>query len=1056
MLDHRPVVAGYSQVSHPQKPGGKCRIPARSLAGFLTPFLLAALGWVMSPSDGLAQMSPDLQQLQRGSGMGQTGATGRANSATDNSSDLAGQNQTFQPQQGLQNPRPLPPSRLEQILSARAGMRLEQFGYDQLGRGQPITVPETGAVQDDYILGPGDEISVSLRGQENTDVRAVVDRNGRVVLPRIAPIAASGRSFGSFRQDVDAAVRRAYVATNASVSIGRIRQISVLVAGEVNVPGLRLVTGLSSVVDAVLLSGGIKKTGTLRNLRVQRGGREYAVDLYSVLTGSGAGANMRLADGDRIVVPPLGRTVAVAGLVRRPGIYELPGNSTSIAARTLLGLAGGEEVRGRYRLTVQRIEADGRLNLVPLPETGGTVRDSEILRVELGADLQGSQATLSGGIGLSGQYAVGSSTRLSDVVRAPGALGTSPYTLFGIIVRKDPRTLLRSLIAFTPAAVLGGGEDMPLQSDDVIRPLSLNEVQLLNFVVRTYVQKLEWDRTRIRDPLLANPNNGQATTTSTTTTTTTSTSTTGVPTAAPETPRPITLDNPFGLAQDTTQTPGQGDARSSVPADLQRANIIALLDLSAPGTPLALEREQVYQRTLLQASQSSATVSGLAAQQSTVSPTQAQRVAMLAALQIGPNDLGRTDTYTSEPAIPQTGAQYEQSGQQMQSQPRLNRPQNQNLPPNFQEQPVAGDSYATNQEVYTFGMLSRQLGVDPLVLVNFLIDHMARLDGAVRGPGTYFVGPGASLNDLVQAAGGTVSWADESGVELLTTAVDTTTGRAASQRQTLPLRQGTLASYVVRPRDQFHFNQVFTDAGLGSVSVQGEVRFAGDYSIRRGEHLSELLLRAGGLTSTAYPQGTVFLRKSAARAEQAGYERAANEIESQLVAGENGFGSNRADPGAVHLFANQLRNQKALGRISLMADPSYLAANPQLDPLLEAGDVVFIPQRPSTITVLGEVMQPGSYSYQPGMTVEDYIKRAGGYAQYSLESMTFIVLPDGSANKMEHSWLSFDAKKLPPGTTIVVPRDLAPISIRQLALDITTILSSFAVTAASLAILAKQ
>jgi protein involved in polysaccharide export with SLBB domain len=114
---------------------------------------------------------------------------------------------------------------------------LQQFGYDQLGIGRQVTVPETGAVADDYIMGPGDEVVISLRGQESSDVRTTVDRDGRVILPRLAPISASGRTFGQFRKDLDAAVRRAYVASTASVSIGRVRQISVLVAGEVNVPG---------------------------------------------------------------------------------------------------------------------------------------------------------------------------------------------------------------------------------------------------------------------------------------------------------------------------------------------------------------------------------------------------------------------------------------------------------------------------------------------------------------------------------------------------------------------------------------------------------------------------------------------------------------------------------------------------------------------------------------------------------------------------------------------------------------------------------------------------
>ncbi len=222
-----------------------------------------------------------------------------------------------------------------------------------------------------------------------------------------------------------------------------------------------------------------------------------------MLTSRGGGADLRLADGDRIAVPPLGRTVAVAGLVRRPGIYELPAGATSMTARTLLSLAGGQEVRGRYRLSVQRIEADGRLNLVSLQNENAVVRDSEILRVELGADQAGAQATLSGGTGLSGQYPITAGTRLSDVVKSPGALGTAPYTLFGLIVRKDPRTMLRTLTAFTPVAVLNGTEDQQLQTDDVIRPISVDEAQMLTFVLKTYLAKLSYDQVRIRNPLEA-------------------------------------------------------------------------------------------------------------------------------------------------------------------------------------------------------------------------------------------------------------------------------------------------------------------------------------------------------------------------------------------------------------------------------------------------------------------------------------------------------------------------------------------------------------------------
>jgi protein involved in polysaccharide export with SLBB domain len=159
---------------------------------------------------------------------------------------------------------------------------------------------------------------------------------------------------------------------------------------------------------------------------------------------------------------------------------------------------------------------------------------------------------------------------------------------------------------------------------------------------------------------------------------------------------------------------------------------------------------------------------------------------------------------------------------------------------------------------------------------------------------------------------------------------------------------------------------------------------------------------------------------------------------------------------AIQSFITQLRTQKPLGRIAMDADPSLLASDPAQDPLLEPGDVVFIPQRPSTVAVLGEVMQPGSYSYRPGMTVGDYIKKAGGYAQFANDDLTFIVMPDGSARRIETSWLNFDVNTLPPGSTIVVPRDLAPLFTRQIILDVTGIMSSFAVTIASLAVLSHN
>ena len=991
--------------------------PSRKVFFACCSFLLLSLS--SSPGQTQIPSADMLQQLQRGQSQGGLGSLGSQGAAA------GGQNQpqsvNIQPAVPSMFRMPLEASRIEQILSSRSGASLQQFGYDQLGRGQAVTVPMSGAVQDNYVLGSGDEIVASMRGQESSEFRVTIDRNGQVVLPRLPPISATGRSLGSFRADLEAAVRRSYVGTNVSVSVGRVRQIRVLVSGEVNEPGQRLVTGLSTALDALLLSGGVRKTGSLRNIRITRGGREYYIDLYNVLTDRGAGLSISLADGDRILVPRLGPTVSVSGLVRNPGIYELGRNTSSVSVKELMDIAGGPEVRGQYRLSLLREGADGVRNMVSLSGRSDVVRDGEVLFVQLSADRTNSQVTLSGGTSLAGSYPIQSGTNLSDVLRSPGALGASPYSLFGVVVRRNPKTLLRTLLPYSPVAVINGREDLPLVTDDIIKVFSTNEIQLLEFISQRYLQKISVDIRRNRNPLTEDDN------------------------------EKLNNDNFNNSVIDSNDI-------GIVPADVQRNGIINLLDIAAPGTDLARAQVQIRRRDLLE--QDAMRRRDLL--EGAVSPAQGAnqiRNPDLDPVPYLPDDkFGGDKERASKTNIPPSmkgGFPNKINDDNLQ-----NFQEEQKLAQNFIDQPNINNGFSYNREANTFGDLSRQLGLNPLVLINFLIDHRATINGAVRGAGTFFVGPNVSLDELVQAAGGTLNWANESGVELVSTVVDNASGRSETRRLTLPLKQGLLASYAVRPHDQFHFSRIFSDVGLGSVSMQGEVRMPGSFPIVRGERLSDLLRRAGGLTPTAFPYGTVFTRKSAAQAEREANLRASKEVNEQLVVAMTRVGNDKIDPStftSLQDFLAEMRNQKTLGRISVEADPSLLASQPQIDPLVEDGDVVYIPQRPSTVNVLGQVMQPGSYPYRPGNTMEDYLDKAGGFSSAADASRTFLVLPDGSARRVEKSWLlGFDVDKLPPGSAIVIPRDVTPLNSRQIITDLSQIFSQFAVTAASLAVLSKQ
>src|SRR5207237_1140324 len=135
-------------------------------------------------------------------------------------------------------------------------------------------------------------------------------------------------------------------------------------------PGVRTLTGLNTPVDAILLSGGIKKTGSLRNVILVRGHRRVTLDLYSLL-GTGLYSSVgALTEGDRIIVPAIGQTVAATGVIKRPGIYELAPGASAITQQSLIALAGGTELAGAKRVTKLELLPDGRTQLVPASKSG--------------------------------------------------------------------------------------------------------------------------------------------------------------------------------------------------------------------------------------------------------------------------------------------------------------------------------------------------------------------------------------------------------------------------------------------------------------------------------------------------------------------------------------------------------------------------------------------------------------------------------------------------------------------------------------------------------------
>lgn len=829
------------------------------------------------------------------------------------------------------------PSTLESIYSARIGGNpVNQFGYDLIANGGTVATVLNGAVQDDYILGNGDEIVITLQGQQNANYSTRVDRDGRVLFPNLPPIPAAGRSFGDFRRDLEAAAKRAYIQTKVYVSIGEIRQISVRVVGEVESPGVYAVTGLSTVLDALNLAGGVKRTGSLRDITLVRNGVPHKIDLYTLLLTHGQSPDMAVAEGDRIVVPPIGSTVAVTGDVRRPAIYELPAGRKSISERELMELANGPEIRGAYREMIQRIEPDGKQLLSDATgKPGAVVRDGEILFVYHSVSASLGNVQLVGSVRLPGLYALDKAATLHDLLPSADVLAPTPYMLLGVIEHTDSQTLQRSLIPFSPIHVLEGRENLMLASGDVVHILTVDEMRALAAVQTQSGQNPDWAEGG--SDFIAMPSQEMPALAQIATTT---------PATAPS----------------QTATPGAGqtgDASNAAPAQAASA--------ATPGASAA---------------------SGSATASTTAS--------------------AQTGTTTSAPGVLGLSA----------------------------------------DDTAFFG--------------HVLGDYRVTLAGAVRNTGLYLVSPGTTLDEVIQAAGGLDTDADVSAVGVTSTDIDNITGRSITVRKDIKAPPEQYKTVALHPRDVIEFHHVYTDVAQGTVHIGGEVRYAGDYTILRGEHLSQLLVRAGGLTDVAYPYGTIFLRRSVAAIEKAGYQRVADEVQRQMLVGPSNGGhvqsatQSEAALAAVDAFVTQMRNQQALGRISIIADPSVLAAHPDRDPILEPGDSIYIPQRPSTVTVLGDVMQPGSYPFASSDDAQDYVELAGGFGENAQQDLTYVVFPDGTAHRMDASWLQFGSEGIPPGSVIYVPRQLFPTDWLALTTSIADIVKDLAVSVASVAVLSKN
>ncbi|NOG71538.1 SLBB domain-containing protein [Roseicella sp. DB1501] len=358
---------------------------------------------------------------------------------------------------------------------------LRQFGYDSL-RGMPAGQPMGlgfGALPADYLLGRDDEVVLAFRGRARQTMSLRVGRDGMLLVPDLAPVPAAGRTLRELRADLEARSLRELGGSEVFVSIGQVRQIAIFVGGEVARPGLQPLTSMASVLDALVAAGGVRRTGSLRAIRIEGANTRRTIDLYPVIAGEGTPPDLRLQEGERILVPPLGGVVAISGEVTRPGIYELPAGLGQAPLATVLRLAGEPLRPSGNRFLLQTTDAEGRRSLREIGPRDA-LRRGDSLRVEPGSDVLAQDLRLAGHVVAPVlRSAGGRAQTLRGLLADPRLVRADPYARLGVIWRTDQRNRTRRFLTFDLGRVLQGQADMPLAEGDEVILLGLADVLFL-------------------------------------------------------------------------------------------------------------------------------------------------------------------------------------------------------------------------------------------------------------------------------------------------------------------------------------------------------------------------------------------------------------------------------------------------------------------------------------------------------------------------------------------------------------------------------------------------
>ncbi len=328
------------------------------------------------------------------------------------------------------------------------------------------------------------------------------------------------------------------------------------------------------------------------------------------------------------------------------------------------------------------------------------------------------------------------------------------------------------------------------------------------------------------------------------------------------------------------------------------------------------------------------------------------------------------------------------------------------------------------------------------------IENKVELGENFKRPHIYEFREGETLSDAIELAGGFNSnVSPNANIELSSINPDTFSREVKSLKRS--------SADLSTPLTDGDFLNVSADAGIKAetITISGEVEKPGQYSILKSDTILDIITRAGGYTNNSYVEGAVFLRKSVAEAQKEGFKRSAERLEYTMIdAITQGNITNVSEYTLMPIadLVERLKREEPPGRQVVDLDMMSLKTDPYLNFRPQDGDELYIPKRPNSISVVGEVLNSATLAYNANFDANDYIEKAGGLNEAADKDKIFVVYPNGGAEIIKKSLFSSN-NKLVPGTTIFVTRDPKPYDAIKITSIVTPILADLATSAAAIA-----